>query len=103
MKKTILFFITASLLAVATEAAPVTNLQSAATEINAVLKSNAFAKYQDYTVARIEQGESSYNGQEGQAYVVRLVKPFATDSKGICLTLMNSGSWIVTYTESCDK
>lgn len=49
-------------------------------DIQKILSSKVFKNYTDYTIDNIRQGEIG----EAQVYFVRLVKPFASNSEGMC-------------------
>lgn len=62
-----------------------------AKDIGAILSNSVFSRYSAFTIATIRQGEIG----QAQAYFVRLVKPFNTVDKGVCIEFVNPGKWEV--------
>ena len=65
-----------------------------------IFKHNVFQRFTGFTIGQIRQGEIG----QSQAYFVRLVKPHATVEKGVCIDLVNLGSWQVkSHPYACEE
>ncbi len=58
-------------------------------DLTQILSNPVFQRYGAFTIGTIRQGELG----QAQAYFIRLVKPFATVEKGVCVEFVNPGNW----------